>query len=473
MIKSITFKLWLALASTLFLSLGALLGLTHYSVNKQFLAFSFRSLQEQLPPLENSIIETYQRQSSLQPFVQNPRLWRKLLYRNLPFTRPPRHAHTPDLPPSLQLNELHQNQKHFAQSLALYDNAKAFIAGNAKLGPSTVWHEVLIEDNTIAYIAFDKPGKILRHSEMLFMQQQIKSFIIVATATVLFSLLIALLISKRLVSPVSLLSRNARKVTQGEFDARINSTSKDELGELCRNFDEMSEKLEANEFARKQWVADISHEMRTPLAILRAQIEAMQDGIRPTNPSNLGLLGDKISDLNHLINDLFELSLSDAGALQLEFQEINISHFLEKYVNGISTRATKSGFELTWEIPTRIQAVVWADERRIRQVLDNVFENSLRYSNAPGAFRWSLSETSNNVNINIDDCPPTVENDKLKQIFSRLYRLESSRNRATGGAGIGLSLCENLINAHKGKISAHASPLGGLRITIKLPKHTA
>ncbi len=473
MFKSITFKLWVVLAGILLLSLGAFVVLTQISIHRQFLSFSFRSLQEQLPPLETTVVEIYRQHKSLTPFAENPSLWRETVSNSLRFATPaapPRQDHKRKRFDGGHLQSLRKNQRQFIRSLVLYDKNRDIVAGQAKNPKKFVWHTVELDGKVIAYIGFLKPKKVLRRSEMYFMRQQLNSFYIVGAAMIIISLALALLFSKWLVKPLTQLGASARRVAQGDFDSRIDYYANDELGELCRNFNEMSARLKANDNTRKQWVANISHEMRTPLAVLKAQIEAVQDGIRPPTPENLKLLASKASELSRLIDDLFELALSDSDALRLDISEINFAALIQGYVEEVKPHVESEGFTIKFLDHTTQSQRVSADPRRLYQVFENLLQNSLRYSHAPGRLEWTLEESKHEFRLYVDDSTPAVPESELTNIFNRLYRLEKSRNRATGGAGLGLSLCQNLIRAHRGHIHAENSPIGGLRIVITLPK---
>ncbi len=467
MFRSITFKLWLTIALALVFSLGALLGLTHYSLHKRFVTFSLRAIEEHLPPLSDKIVEVYTPGGSLEPFERNKKLWYLVVYRSLPFTQtdegpapPPKHWK--------KHQELKNAQKRFVRSLALYDAERKLVAGREELHTKRLWHPVEYKGKVIAYVVYEKPHYVLKRSEAIFLQQQFKFFLLLSGAMVIAALFLAAFISRWLIAPVRRLSEGARKVSDGDFSARVHYQSRDELGQLCQNFNSMTARLEANQKAQRQWIADISHEMRTPVAVLKGQIEAIQDGIRPATPENIRVLSDKVESLRHLIDDLFELALSDVGELHLHLQRIDLVGLLTRYVELNRSRVAEFGHTLELQCP---KTPLWvnADERRLTQVLNNVLENSLRYTDSPGQLRWRLSKQRDIAIVTVEDSAPGVPTEAQAHIFDRLFRVEKSRNRSTGGAGLGLALCQNFIEAHGGQMRAANSELGGLSILIELP----
>ena len=228
-------------------------------------------------------------------------------------------------------------------------------------------------------------------------------------------------------------------------------------------------KLYANVLSQKdKLLADVSHELRTPLTALKIQIDALQHNIVDDVDASYQKLRANVMDLNRLITDIYQLAQADNGELNLELKEhclttalLDWSEELEDYV---------VGKELTWQQSRQSQpALVICDLDRIRKVLQNLVANSCSYTDKPGTLKLVTKLSGKQLIIVISDTAPSVESDELKAIFSRLYRVEQSRSRQTGGSGLGLSICQSLISAHHGETYAEQSSLGGLRVVIKLP----
>lgn len=446
----------------------SMLLLTHASVKKGFLDYVTEEVIEQLETLENTIIEIYSKQGSFEPLENNIQLWRKLKDHTFrKYVAQQRLTHTTHQSPTPP--EIKAHQKAFIDQLILTDQRKTLIVGMSLDSQDYSWLPLVVNDNLIGFIGYVKPTDFLRSVDRLFVQQQLRAFLVINIGLIFVSFLIALLVSRWLTKPLSVLSQSAKKLASGNFKVRIENTSRDELGELCDNFNELADTLSANEHARKQWVADISHEMRTPLAVVKAQIEAMQDGIREPSDKNLGVLKEKIDSLNFLINDLYELSLSDLGALSYDKAIIDAKPLFAQIADDFQARMASAGHTFSVFSSLTFKDKIFADRERIVQLFYNLLENSIRYTDKPGSISLSVTRNNDKVYAYIDDSSPGVPENNLNDIFDRLYRVEGSRNRKTGGAGLGLSICKNIVDAHKGTIHAQISELGGLKICVTLP----
>ncbi len=478
MIKSIKLKLWLILFVTLATSLGALLAITFFSVRQHFLDYATQQILERLAPLERAVVAEYEAAQSLIVFTQTPTRWNQLrdtTYRQYLSDQNRNASINASKPQDWSEREsieaqLQPKQRAFFQHLVLRDSAHNVIAGRMKEGANYIFRELTHQGDTIAYIGYIKPTVFLRSVDRLFVEQQIKAFGAMTALMILVAALVTALVSRWLVHPLSLLAKNAKQVAAGDFSVRVNYNASDELGSLCLNFNDMTSSLEKDEQLRKQWVADISHEMRTPLSVLKAQVEAMEDGIRPANAENLHLLLRNIDALSHIINDLYELSLTDLGALSLNKQQLSVSKIIHEVWTSFEDRFKKKQLQVTLNFSPEKDFFIFADKNRLHQLISNLFENSYRYTDANGEMHIHLHEDTNNVTITIEDSAPAVPENAIDNIYDRLFRVEASRNRETGGAGLGLSICKGIVNVHNGEIHASHSNLGGLKQNITLPK---
>jgi two-component system sensor histidine kinase BaeS len=215
-------------------------------------------------------------------------------------------------------------------------------------------------------------------------------------------------------------------------------------------------------------VADTSHELRTPLAVLRAQLEALQDGVRSATPDTLEAMLRQVLALNKLIDELYALARADVGALDCKPAPLDLWAFAGAHAQGFAARLQAAG--LTLEAGTApTNALVLADPDRLRQVLDNLFENSLRYTSPGGRIALHSHVDDGQLQLVIDDSAPGVPDDALARLAERFYRVDASRSRAHGGAGLGLALCRRLLEAQGGSLAFAHSPLGGLRAILSLP----
>ncbi|VVE50659.1 signal transduction histidine-protein kinase BaeS [Pandoraea aquatica] len=280
---------------------------------------------------------------------------------------------------------------------------------------------------------------------------------------------VALRLAQRLLVPVTPLLEATHRMAMGDYSVRAPTAGADELARLAVDLNRLADTLAQNDRLRRNLLADISHELRTPLSILRGEIEAMEDGVRPLTQDALASLRVEISLLSKLIDDLYELSLSDVGALTYEFAPVDMTERVATSVAAFGDWFEAKGIALNVHLPDDTLTVD-GDLHRLTQLIGNLFENSLRYTDGGGAVRVYLSATETQLRLEIEDSAPGVPDDALPRLFERLFRVEASRSRRSGGAGLGLALCKHIVEAHGGQIAARHSPLGGLALAITLPR---
>jgi two-component system sensor histidine kinase BaeS len=214
-------------------------------------------------------------------------------------------------------------------------------------------------------------------------------------------------------------------------------------------------------------MADISHELRTPLAVLRGELEAIQDGVRKMSMESLASLQSEVAILTKLVDDLYQLSLSDAGALAYRKEETDAVHLIQLAEAAFRERFHAKQLHLTSTLPDK--APIFGDPHRLSQLFNNLLENSLRYTDSGGGLDIIATRRDKCLQVYFQDSAPGLNEEQLLRIFERFYRTEGSRNRASGGSGLGLAICQNIVEAHGGKIRAEHSPTGGIRIILQLP----
>ena len=243
-----------------------------------------------------------------------------------------------------------------------------------------------------------------------------------------------------------------------------------EVSDITDNINLLAEELQRLSNLRRKWLAETSHELRTPLAAMTAEVDALADGVRPYSPDAISSLKEEASSLGRLVNDLHFLAVADLSAPSYTFTTLDPVALCRGIVDRFKVRADNAG--LTLELDVQIQepvTVIW-DKGRIEQVFSNIFTNSLRYTDAPGKVLVSIQEAPTAIVLTLEDTPPGVGHDDLKQLFEPLFRGDATRDRATGGAGLGLSVAQSIVQMHRGAIAADTSPLGGLRLIVTLPK---
>jgi two-component system, OmpR family, sensor histidine kinase BaeS len=238
---------------------------------------------------------------------------------------------------------------------------------------------------------------------------------------------------------------------------------------LARDFNQLAYTLERNEQMRREFMADVSHELRTPLAVLRGELEAIEDGVRSLDQNAMKSLQGEVSMLSKLVDDLYELSLADVGALTYRKAPCRLNGLLEHSVAMFQERLNARRLRVELELPSQPLELM-ADADRLQQLFSNLLENAVRYTDPGGLVRISAAVERDELRIEFMDSGPGVSASQLPRLFERFYRGESSRNRESGGAGLGLAICRSIALAHGGSLSADHSPLGGLWLTLRLPR---
>jgi len=260
--------------------------------------------------------------------------------------------------------------------------------------------------------------------------------------------------------------QGAIDLSQRKFDTKIEINSNDELAQLAHYFNDIGIRLSKFEVQQKQWLQDIAHELRTPLTVIRGEIEAMVDGVTPATEHNLRLLQHDVLRLNHLLNDLHQLSVTDNLALN---RDCALIRFDKVCINSASRFNTKLSHRNISLVTDFTPCTVRGDQSRLLQVLDNLLHNCQKYTEHGGTVWFSCRTFNSELILVIEDSGPGVDSAKLDKLFDRLYRVDSHRGREHGGAGLGLAICKNIIIAHHGEIAASRSEHGGLKITINIP----
>lgn len=324
-----------------------------------------------------------------------------------------------------------------------------------------------VNGNPVGWVMSTPVERLTRDADISFdAQQRRTSWLIVAMAGLLAAA-VTWLTARGLLAPVKRLVSGTHQLAAGNFSTRVETGTQDELGRLANDFNQLAMSLEKNDAMRREFMADISHELRTPLSILRGELEALQDGVRQPTGESLSSLQAEVSMLTKLVEDLHQLSLSDSGALAYRKDRVDAIHMLDIAAASFRERFTLKGLELTLSLPEK--AWIFGDADRLTQLFLNLLENSLRYTDAPGGVAVEGWTRDDRLTLRWRDSAPGVDDEQLTQIFERFYRTEGSRNRGSGGSGLGLPICQNIVDAHGGHISAAHSASGGLQITVQLP----
>jgi two-component system sensor histidine kinase BaeS len=352
--------------------------------------------------------------------------------------------------------------------LALLDADKSVLFGRVDDPGRLVLTPITAEGRAVGYVGM-LPGPALSELvDVRFVEQQRRSFVLIALLVGLVSVALAWPLANTLVRPIERIAEGARALAAGRYGTRVPAGSRDELGELARDFNALAQALERIEQARRQWVADISHELRTPLSVLRGELEALQDGVRPLDQAAVASLAADVERLNRLVEDLYQLARSDLGTLSYRRERVDPVALLRDDVAALAGEFAAAGLAVSIREPVPGQVVAHADPDRLSQLWRNLLRNSLRYTDAGGRLEIGIGRQDGRLILDFQDTAPGVPESDLPHLFERFYRVEASRSRAHGGAGLGLAICRNIVAAHGGRIEARPSPLGGLWIRVEL-----
>ncbi|MBI2305627.1 MAG: HAMP domain-containing protein [Chloroflexi bacterium] len=282
------------------------------------------------------------------------------------------------------------------------------------------------------------------------------------------AVLLGLLLTRYITRPLTRVTAAAQAIARGDLSQRVTVSSGDEIGELGAAFNAMAETLAMNEKQRRQMVADIAHELRTPLSIIQGNLEAMVDGFVPPNREQLSSLHQESQFLSRLVSDLRELSLMEAGQLKMEKSSTDLGTVIQRSVEKVSLQGASKNISLEIDMPPLL-APVLADAHRLEQVLGNLLDNALRHTPSGGKISLKVNTEGRNHVVSISDTGHGIAAADLPFVFDRFYRADKSRSRATGGSGIGLAVVKQLVQAHGGKVWVESQEGKGSTFYFSLP----
>jgi two-component system sensor histidine kinase BaeS len=468
--KHSLFRLRLGITSKLFLSILlccavialAMTGAVSISFSRGFLGYLNEQEAQRITSLRPTLTKAYLEHGNWNFLRNNPRGWFVLLQpagdQTLLDNAAEPYRHT--MPIEADLTGLNLR-------VSLLDERRRLIIGNPLISSFASFHPITANGRTVGWIALMPFQEVSTGAGKRFQQQQQKANWIIAAIGIVLAALAGWLLSRMVLAPVKRLAAATHRLASGDYATRVPQGSGDELGELAQDFNQLALALDKNESLRRDFMSDVSHELRTPLAVLRGELEAVEDGVRPLSLATVHSLQAEVATLGKLVDDLYALSLSDAGALSYRMLPVDVVELLRMTLTAFEARFAARGIRVT--LAASGEAVCQADVDRLRQLFNNLLENTLRYTDAGGELAITAAAGGGQLRLDFNDSKPGVPEDKLPLVFERFYRADPSRNRSTGGAGLGLAISRNIVEAHQGRISAQASALGGLWMTVVLP----
>ncbi len=294
-----------------------------------------------------------------------------------------------------------------------------------------------------------------------------KAIIISGLVVALFTSIFSFFLSRKVSNPLIKMNQIASKVAQGDFDQKINVKGNDEIAELGQALNNMTNKLSHLEKIRKESTSDLAHELRTPVTTIKSYLEAISDGIMPANQAIIRDIIEETSRLTALIEQLKNLAEAEKKGVHLKLMPVNLSELLKRIIKNYKIQANKKNIDLKSQINENI--IIQADKASIYQIFNNLINNAVKYTQYGGLISIKTEQQEEKIVIKICDNGPGIPQEDLPFIFERFYRAEKSRNRETGGTGIGLSITKELLKALQGKIEVESSEHGTIfQVTLPL-----
>lgn len=462
---TLSYKLFGAIGLTALAVVAVMALLVANSMRDGFAAYLLREELVLLAPVAEVLAERHDRDAPGWPeFHANRYAWREFIrdYGPQPPNLPAPPA--PSAPPA-PLNPIDTR-------LILLDATGALVVGQRDDGVAYETLAIALPDADpgappLGWLGLASHGALQSETDTFFLRSQLRALGVAALIALGLSGVGAFLLARGFLVPIRALERGAQRLAGGDYAARIPNTRTDELGRLIDHTNALARALEAGEQAQRAWISDTSHELQTPLAVLRANIEAIEDGVRPADARTLGAMADAVARLSRLVRDLRLLSTWREEVLQVERRVTDLAAILGAAAVSAQDRFAAAGLELAEQIAAPLP--VRGDPQQLRQVIDNLLENALRYTDTPGRVRLRAWAEGGDIHVVLDDTPPAPPPTSMPHLFDRFHRGETSRSRAHGGSGLGLAICKAIVEAHGGRIAAELSELGGLCVAVTLP----
>lgn len=458
----ISTKLFAAVLATAVLVVAVVGGATRWNFERGFIGYLNELAVERMELALPRLAGAYAERGNWDFLRRGGRPWFELL-RPLPGEEhlPPGQA---GAPPAMLASDL----TGAVLRLGLLDAQQQWVVGFREFDASAQRRAVDVGGRTVGWLVLAPFQSVADGGDQRFQQGQARAALGTAALALVLAALIAWWVSRVLLEPVRRVAAATHQLAAGRYDTRVEVDSADEVGQLARDFNHLALTLERNAALRREFVADVSHELRTPLSVMRGELEALEDGIRPLDRGAVASLQGEAQQLGKLVDDLYELALSDAGALGYRKAALDLGALLARVAESQRRAIEERGLVLELALPAQPLGVQ-ADEGRLQQLFVNLLRNSARYTDAPGRIRVAARREDGWACIDVQDSPPGVPDAMLARLFERFFRVDPSRSRESGGAGLGLAICRNIVQAHDGTIEARRSPQGGVWIEVRLP----
>jgi two-component system, OmpR family, sensor histidine kinase BaeS len=298
-----------------------------------------------------------------------------------------------------------------------------------------------------------EPPSTFKTLEGVFLSSVNQSVFLSGLTALIIAFFLAIYFSTTLSKPIKELTEAAKRISMGDFNHMVKSESKNEIGLLASAFNKMVINLNKNEHLRRSLVADVAHELRTPLSILRGNLESILAGITEVKEENVALLYDEVLRMSYLVHDLQELSQAEAGQLKLNKKMVDIVSLTNKVISFFQLEAEAKNIQLSIVVKSKIPEIE-IDPIRIEQVIGNLVSNAIRYSTNNETIKVDFQFINQQIIVKVIDSGEGISPEELPYIFERFYRSDKARSRVSGGIGLGLAIAKGFVEMHGGTIEA-------------------
>jgi signal transduction histidine kinase len=316
------------------------------------------------------------------------------------------------------------------------------------------------------YALRHEPGFLVASTRFLFRFWW--QLLIAGTLAATIALVVARWLARGMTQPLRDMAKASQQMERGDYRQRVVTASRDEVGQLAVAFNRMSSEFESLERVRRDLVANVSHELKTPISALHAHLENLLDGVERSEPETIQVMLAQSERLGRLVDQLLELSRLESGDVPLHRENVPLRPLVSRVLSEIEVTRHRHDVELAQEVPDDVPTV-FADAERVHQVLFNLLDNAVRFTPPGGRICVSASGHNGSVDITVRDTGPGIAAEHLPRVFERFYRVDTARSRDEGGTGIGLAIARSVVEAHGGRIWAESEPGKGSTFTFELP----
>ena len=369
-----------------------------------------------------------------------------------------------------------QTMHHLAQidflAVHLYDSDGQPVFTHPPSGPvqpgAAASAPVMVGGRQIGRVTVSRDdGRLFTEEEIQLRQQLIRMHVIAGATSAAIALAAALYLAVTLSRPLRRIRAGAEAMGAGDLDTRVPESGDDEIRAVAEALNGLAETLQQEEGLRKESVADLAHELRTPVMGLLARVEAAQDGVLADETANLAAMHDEALRLTGLLDDLSALAEAERPGLLLSAQEVDLAAIAVMQVGVFVDSFAEKGIALSSDAD---MAIVYGEPKRLEQIVVNLLSNALRYTDAGGRVSITVRTAGDDAVLEVADTGIGISVEDVPHVFTRFWRGEKSRSRATGGAGIGLSIVKELVRAHGGHVSVESVPGGGSVFRVLIPQ---